>query len=46
MSTISFGSKQDGQHSLRIFHPFLAQIMRQQMQHTIQMEQSKTNRVI
>jgi hypothetical protein len=44
--TISFGSMQDGQHGLRIFHPFFAQIMHQQMQHQMQMERSEANRVM
>jgi hypothetical protein len=46
MPTISFGNKQDGQDSLRIFHPFFAKIMSQQMPHSMQMESSEANRVM
>jgi hypothetical protein len=46
MPTISFGSMQDGQHGLRIFHSFFAQIMPQQMRNSMQMERSEVNRVM
>jgi hypothetical protein len=46
MPAISFGSMQNGQQGLRIFHPFLAQIMHQQIRHSIQMEWSEANRIM
>jgi hypothetical protein len=46
ISIISFGNMQDRQHGLCLFHPFSAQIMRQQMRHQMQMKQSETNRVM
>jgi hypothetical protein len=36
---------QDGQHGLRIVHPFFAQIMSQQMRQTMQMKPSEAKRV-
>jgi hypothetical protein len=45
-STISFGNKQGGENGLRIFHPFFAQIMREQMRYPMQMERSEANKVL